>query len=136
MGSLWSITNINTYMRKALHEALLTVQLLHLQLISFIGDAQYVIIQVLDEEPCLAYCSPILEDIGLLQRTPCLGVFWKRRSFNLVAHELSFFAKSNSPFNSSRSSPSNLLLSISVGQVQLFTVSFPLEKKVMCEMIL
>lgn len=100
----------------ALREALLTVQLLGLHPVSFIDDSQNVIAQVLDEETCPMLCSPILKDIkNLLHVVHCQMFFWKRRSFNVIAHELAFYAKMNSPSNTSWSSLPNFLLSFSVG---------------------
>lgn len=46
------------------------------QPIYFIGDAQNVSVQVLEEEPCPIYCLSILEDVKtFLQYLSCQGIF-------------------------------------------------------------
>lgn len=54
----------------ALREGILVAHLLRVNSCSFIGDAQVVILEALDEYTCSFLCIPILEEIKDLLGTP------------------------------------------------------------------
>lgn len=71
-----------------------SIALLGIGPVAIIGDAQFVILEVLGESSCPTNCIPIVEEVrDLIKTSRCLGIFWKRRAFNLAAHEFAHFAK-------------------------------------------
>ncbi|KAL6517658.1 hypothetical protein OROMI_033359 [Orobanche minor] len=77
---------------------------LHLGLHSFslLGDSQQTVLAVNREEDVPFICASVLEDINSLSLlAPFLGIFWIRRSENLAAHDLAFYAKNTFDCNES-----------------------------------
>ncbi|KAK6160666.1 hypothetical protein DH2020_004047 [Rehmannia glutinosa] len=94
------ITNSEEAEFLAIREALITARNLKIQHFSLCGDALSVILAMLEDADCPTTRLYIFSDIlALKQSVNIAGVFWMRRSSNVLAHNFAFFAK-NMPYDS------------------------------------